>query len=310
MRLVRRLVVAVLVLVAAVVVLPPLWFAVFGDPAAPAKMPPPGRRVELPDGLGVNVLDKGEGPPVVLVHGLPGSAYDWRNLQDELASRGRRVIAYDRVGYGHSDGRPPGATFGVDDNARDLLALLEALDLRDATVVGWSYGGSTAIAAAKRDPQRFGRLVLVGSAGPGAPDRRPPAFVRLLMSDPGLLWLRAVPPAARGLRTTITNVAFSEQPVPEWWMPVANANFAQPNTGPTYVGEMRAPGPRPGSEGLTLPIVIVHGDDDRLAPIAIGRELARGAPQAKLVVVEGGSHMLPVTHAPKLAEEIVAAPSR
>lgn len=231
MRLVRRLVVAVLVLVAAVVVLPPLWFAVFGDPAAPAKMPPPGRRVELPDGLGVNVLDKGEGPPVVLVHGLPGSAYDWRNLQDELASRGRRVIAYDRVGYGHSDGRPPGATFGVDDNARDLLALLEALDLRDATVVGWSYGGSTAIAAAKRDPQRIGRLVLVGSAGPGAPDRRPPAFVRLLMSDPGLLWLRAVPPAARGLRTTITNVAFSEQPVPEWWMPVANANFAQPNTG-------------------------------------------------------------------------------
>ena len=56
--------------------------------------------------------------------------------------------------------------------------------------------------------------------------------------------------------------------------------------------------------------VIVHGDDDRLAPIAIGRELARGAPQAKLVVVEGGSHMLPVTHAPKLADEIVAAPSR
>jgi pimeloyl-ACP methyl ester carboxylesterase len=310
MRLVRRLIAAALILVAAVVVLPPVWFAVFGDPAPPAEMPPPGRRVELPDGLGVNVIEKGEGPPVVLVHGLPGSAYEWRNLQDELASRGRRVIAYDRVGYGRSDGRPAGATYDVDDNAKDLLALLEALDLRDATVVGWSYGGATAIAAAKRDPSRIARLVLVGSAGPGAPSNRPPALVRLLMSDPGLLWLRAVPPAARGLRASVMNVAYSGQPIPDWWMPVSNANFARPNTGRTYVGEMRAPGPRPGSEGLTLPMVIVHGDDDRLVPIAVGREHARRAPQAKLVVIAGGSHMLPVTHAPKLADEIVAAPAR
>jgi pimeloyl-ACP methyl ester carboxylesterase len=96
---VKRALVVLLVLIGALIVLPPLWYAVFpGDP--PPELPPAGRRVELPGGVGVNVVEQGTGPPVVLVHGLPGTAYDWRELSPELAKRGRRAIAYDRVGWG------------------------------------------------------------------------------------------------------------------------------------------------------------------------------------------------------------------
>jgi pimeloyl-ACP methyl ester carboxylesterase len=101
----KRFLVIVLVFVAAIVVLPPVWYVVFpADP--PPDLPPAGRRVELATGVALNVLEEGSGPAVVMIHGLPGSAYDWRALLPELASRGYRAIAYDRVGYGRSDPRP------------------------------------------------------------------------------------------------------------------------------------------------------------------------------------------------------------
>jgi len=155
---VKRFALIFVSLLAALIVLPPLWYWVFpADP--PPELPPPGRRVELPGGVGLNVLEAGSGSPVVMVHGLPGSAYDWRELSPELANRGLRAIAYDRVGYGRSDPRSDG-TYTPEGNASELLGLLAALDLRDVTLVGWSYGGVTSILAVLRDSSRIGRLVL------------------------------------------------------------------------------------------------------------------------------------------------------
>ncbi len=307
MKLVRRALLALLVLLLALLVLPPLWFALF--PVARTPLPPAERRVALPGGVAVNVLEAGRAgtsPPIVLVHGLPGSAYEWRSTLDALAARGRHALAYDRVGFGHSDPRPDDSPFTVEQNARELLAVLEALDLRGVIVVGWSYGGVTAMAAARQDPSRIAALVLVGSAGPGSETREPPLLVRMVMSPAGLLWLRAVPPVARGVRTAASQVAFSEQAQPDWWLPLLEANLGRTATGVAYVQEMRGmrEQPLPDTGGLEVPVLVVHGDDDRLAPVAIGRELARRAPAGRLVEVPGGSHMLPITHAELLAREI------
>src|SRR5688572_18559094 len=134
----RRVGLGVFLVLLAALALPPLWFRLFRDP--PPELPAPGQRVVFASGIGVNVVEEGAGPAVVLVHGLPGSAYDWRPTSAALAARGRRAIAYDRVGYGWSDARPDGA-FSVASNAGELLALLEALGLEGVTLVGWSYGG-------------------------------------------------------------------------------------------------------------------------------------------------------------------------
>jgi pimeloyl-ACP methyl ester carboxylesterase len=303
----RRVGLGLVLVLAAALALPPLWFRLFRQ--VPPELPPPGRRVALASGVGVNVVEQGAGPAVVLVHGLPGSAYDWRATSAALAARGRRAIAYDRVGYGWSDARPDGA-FSVAANAAELVALLDALELRGVTLVGWSYGGSTAIAAAERDASRIARLVLVGSAGPGFERSQPPrAVARVLFSAPVLGWLHAVPPLARGVQAQTSRQAFSDGPEPDWWRPSLAANFGRPHTPASWRSEgaalMDAPLPEPS--GLALPVVVLHGDDDRLVPVAVAHELARRAPGARLVVVPGGSHMLPITHADLVADEIVNA---
>jgi len=300
----RRVLVGIGLLLVVAVVAPPLWFAVF--PAEPPPPLPPGdRRIPVGEGASVSAVDRGEGPAVVLVHGLPGSAHDWAPTTELLARRGHRVIAYDRVGYGHSDARRDG-DYTPDGNARDLLALLEHEDLRDATVVGWSYGGATAIRAAAIDDSRIGRLVLVGSAGywPDAPD--PPAVFAVLFSRPVLAWMRAVPPVGRALQDALSQQAFGDEPIPDWWRPRLAANFAMPHTPTTH----REEGARMGwgesldTASLDVPILVVHGDDDRLVPLEVGRILDERADRSQLFVVEGGSHMLPVTRPDELAKRI------
>jgi 2-hydroxymuconate-semialdehyde hydrolase len=286
----------------ALVALPPLFYALFSE--ALPELPPPGRRIPVADGVSVNTVERGSGPPVVLAHGLPGTAYDWAPLTEALAERGLRVLAYDRVGFGHSDPRPDD-DFTIEANARELLGLLESEDLRDATIAGWSYGGGTAIRAALRDPSRIGRLVLVGSSGPDEPE--PPAIFALLFSAPVMAWLRSVPPVSRGLQRAMSIQAFSEQPQPDWWLPQLRANLAAPHTSRT----MREEGARFTTDGLDpapieRPILVIHGDDDRLVPLAVAEGLHRSAQNSELLVIEGGSHMLPITHSDLLADRIAA----
>jgi pimeloyl-ACP methyl ester carboxylesterase len=286
--------------------LPPLWYALF--PEVAPELPPAGRRVEVAPGLGVNVIEAGQGPAIVLVHGHPGCAYDWLPLQSELAARGHRVLAYDRVGYGRSDGRRDG-DYTVGANAGELLALLAASGLRDATLVGWSYGGGTSIVAARREDARIARLVLVGSVGPGVENRdAPPRLVVEFMAGPGLSWLARVPPLDRRLRAALAADAFAPGPVPPGFLVQLDANFGRPHTLESFRSEGRDLGGEADLDPAPIdrPILVVHGDADRLVPPTVGSELFRRARHGQLWVVPGGSHMLPVTHAAKLAERIAA----
>jgi len=273
----------------------------------PPNLPPAGKRVVLPGGIGVNVLEEGEGPPIVLVHGLPGMAADFRNLSAALVARGRRVIAYDRVGYGHSDLRLDDR-FTVAQNAAELESLLGAMELESPTVVGWSYGGVTGMALAERAPDRLGRLVLVGTGGPDSAEARPPEpslAMRLFYSDAVLRWRTRVPPLGVRLMEVLSDRAFSGGPQPDWWLAGLRANFSRWGTLLTYRGEMMSIGSSLKPAKIRAPTLLIHGDDDRLAPIAIARYLATTIPGATLEEFPGGSHMLPVTHSAELADQIV-----
>lgn len=307
---IRRLLLVLAVLLVGAVVVPPVCSSFSSD--TPPELPLAGRRVALAGGVAVNLLEEGAGPPVVLVHGLPGTGYDWRNTSKALAGRGLRALAYDRVGYGRSDPRPDPSALMIEANARELLALLEALDLHDATVVGWSYGGVTTLFAARDDSSRIGRIVLVGTGGPDSGDAQPPdpgAFMRFLYSDPVLAWRSRVPAVGRGLISALSGVAFSGKEPPEWWIPGVVANFARPETLLAYRGEMFSitgedvsfPGPT-----LDRPTLLLHGDDDQLAPVAIAQYLAGVIPNAELKVYPGGSHMLPVLQAEAIADDIAS----
>ena len=307
----RRVLITLVLLLAAAISVPPLWFRVF--PVNTPQLDAPETFVALASGPRMHAIVRGEGPPVVLVHGLPGQAQEWRDTLELLAAHGRRVIAIDRLGYGHSDPRD-GDDFTFEANARELREFLDALDLADVTVVGWSYGGGTAMTAARQQAAasdaspRIARLVLVGSIGPAHEQSGPPAIIGLLFSRPVLQWVRSIPPLGLAMQRTMSANAYSNQPQPAWWLPGLAANLSQAKTLTAFINEgAQIPrSPMPDTTGLELPILVIHGDDDHLVPIEVGRTLARNNSGAEILEVPGGSHMLPITHAALLADRIAS----
>lgn len=110
----------------------------------------------------LHYVDEGAGPPVVLVHGTPTWSFLYRDLIPRLAAAGHRVIAPDHLGFGLSD-RPAGAAYRPEDHARRLAALLDALDLRDLTLVVHDFGGPVGLSYAVAQPERVAGLVVCNS---------------------------------------------------------------------------------------------------------------------------------------------------
>jgi pimeloyl-ACP methyl ester carboxylesterase len=118
-------------------------------------------RYETIDGLRVRYVRKGEGAPVVLVHGIASSLYTWKDVLPALAT-GHDVIAMDLPGFG--DSAIPESLDG-EQAVRSVLALVDHLGIPRASWVGHSLGGAIAVAIAARAPARVDRLVLIDAAG-------------------------------------------------------------------------------------------------------------------------------------------------
>jgi pimeloyl-ACP methyl ester carboxylesterase len=131
--------------------------------------------------VGIAYRELGDGPPLLLVHGLMTTTYSWRYVVDELM-RSWRVLAIDLPGCGRSD-KPKRARYGAGELARFLVELVDALGIRGCRVVGNSMGGYLCMRAALLDGGAFSRLVNIHS--PGVPDWRYRAL-RLLLSTPAV----------------------------------------------------------------------------------------------------------------------------
>jgi pimeloyl-ACP methyl ester carboxylesterase len=112
------------------------------------------------NGTRLEYVDKGEGAPVVLVHGGVGDYRSWRQQVDAL-SAGFRVIAYSRRYHYPYRWTPAGPTYTRDLHVADLVAMLEALALGPAHLVGHSYGGAVAALAARARPELVRTLALL-----------------------------------------------------------------------------------------------------------------------------------------------------
>jgi pimeloyl-ACP methyl ester carboxylesterase len=122
------------------------------------------------DGSRMRYLHAGAGPPVVLVHGLMGYSFSWRNTIPALSER-LEVFAIDALGAGYSD-RPPALDCTLKACAQRLLRFLDAASSEPFAVLGTSHGGAVAMMAAALRPGRVRRLVLVAPVNPWAPRGR------------------------------------------------------------------------------------------------------------------------------------------
>ena len=231
--------------------------------------------------------EEGVGDPLLLIQGLGQSSWVSRFHRAGLVERWRTIV-FDNRGTGRSS-KPPGP-YSIEQHADDAVAILDALGMDQAHVLGHSMGGYIAQALALRHPERVRSLVLVGTSA-GAPthapvpretldawlanaDRPPEAFARataFLSFAPG--WTDEHPDEYEAFLT-----ARLEHPTPP-------ECFRAQLDATTVWLEAGAP-----VEKIMAPTLVVHGDADRVVPIANGRGVAARIPRARLAVVPGAGH--------------------
>jgi pimeloyl-ACP methyl ester carboxylesterase len=266
----------------------------------PAEPPLTGR-LERVGGTTVRVLERpGAGPAVVLIHGLPGTAQDF----DEVTARlpGRHTIAYDRPGFGFSDG----GYHALDEQIELLANLLHAHGAPRPVLVGHSYGGTIALAFAARHPEAVGGLVLVDAAAAGQASS---AFERMQSRLVQLLSLPVVQPVADATFSQVLRTVSGKQGDAQAFSPGAVdedherrllALNMQHDDLDAYAGEQLAADDAIGALDRRLatietPAVVIQGEDDELVGAERGRTIAATLPRARLVMVDGG-HMATYVH--------------
>jgi len=234
------------------------------------------------NGILTNYLDAGEGDPVVLVHGSgPGvSAYaNWRLTLPAL-TEGVRVIAPDMVGFGFTE-RPLEARYDLQTWVDQLIGLLDALGIERAGLVGNSFGGAIALAAATRHPDRVDRLVLMGSVGVPFPITE------------GLDAVWGDEPSFEAMRRIMDYFAYSRELVTDELAEVRYRASIQPGFHESYGSMFPAPRQRwvdsmvtPDELIRTLPhrTLIVHGREDRVIPLQTSLRLLELIPRSELHV--------------------------
>jgi pimeloyl-ACP methyl ester carboxylesterase len=260
-----------------------------------------GRRVTLADPpLAVRVLEAGEGQPVVLVHGSGMSASTWAPLMPHLGNR--RLIAFDLPGFGVSDTFDYGGRSLRAHAVAQLTSLLDALGLERVPIIGTSLGGMWGLCLALDAPDRIAALASLGVPAVALPGMRGDPFFTAL-STPGLRQLVArirspsVATTRRSLARGVIGPHAAER-APEGFFQVVHEGMRQPGFRTAMLSHMklamRLGRPRPDNflseaelRRLTVPVLMIWGDEDPYGGPEIGRRACEVMPDAHLEVIPG-----------------------
>jgi len=262
-------------------------------------------RLVTRDGTTLFYRDWGSGRPVVLLHSWAVNSDMWQYQVQALTAAGLRCVTYDRRGHGRSD--QPDSGYSYDALADDLADALTALDLRDVVLVGHSMGGGEVVRYLTRHGQdRVSRIVLVSSTtpllvktadNPGGVDPALLEGVRGLWRKDFHKWIAD---NAAPFFTPETSA-----PMREWAMGLmapTSVKVALDCNAAVAGTDFRAELPKVG-----VPTLILHGDADVSAPLALtGEKTARLIPASVLKVYAGGPHGIFLTHMDQLNRDLIA----
>jgi non-heme chloroperoxidase len=254
--------------------------------------------------------DHGSGPAVVLLHGWPVDSRSWEPQLHPLLTAGYRVITYDRRGFGRSS--RPTAGYDFDTLAADLDALLSGLDLHEATLVGFSLGtGELTRYIGTHGTDRLKACVIIESLAPSfaksaenpsGVDAAGVAGVQQAILDDRYAWLTGLVGDFLNLDDYLGK-RVSEETVRAIWNAGAeaapHATWACP---PGWLDDFSN-----DIQRIDVPTLILHGTADRILPIdGQGRRLHAALPDAHYVEIDGGPHVMCVTHAAEVNRELLA----
>ncbi|MEQ3552021.1 alpha/beta hydrolase [Pseudonocardia nematodicida] len=253
----------------------------------------------------IHYTDQGSGPPVVLIHGWPLSGRSWEKQVPALVGAGHRVITYDRRGFGESS--QPWDGYDYDTFADDLHALLIHLDLRDATLVGFSMGGGEVVRyIAKRGTDRVAKAVLAAAV--------PPYLYKSDDNPDGGLDDATIEQFQAGV--TGDRIAFLEDfttnfftagdrsdliSEPNRLYHRSIAEFASPKGTLDCITAFGRTDFRDDVQKVSdagVPTLVIHGDADGIVPFEVsGKRSHESVKGSRLALIEGGPHGLNATHA-------------
>jgi non-heme chloroperoxidase len=268
--------------------------------------------IRTKDGTDIFYKDWGprDGMPIVFHHGWPLSADDWDTQLLFFAKNDFRVVAHDRRGHGRSTQTADG--HDMDTYAADVAALVEKLDLKNAVHVGHSTGGGEAARYVARygKKQEAAKLVLIGAVPPSLVKSAnydgvipPEVFdglrAQLAANRADFYWTFPIPFYSYNREGAVLNEAVRQN----WWrqamMGAANAQFLciKAFSETDFVGDLRS---------IDVPVLILHGEDDQIVPVANGRATAELLKRPTLKTFPKLPHGMATTHADVVNSEILA----
>jgi len=263
------------------------------------------------EGVEIYYKDWGHGQPIVFSHGWPLNSDSWESQMFHLANNGFRVIAHDRRGHGRSS--QPWDGNDMDHYADDLAQVIEALDLKNVILIGFSTGGGeVARYVGRHGTKRIAKLGLISAV--------PPLMLKTADNPGGLPievfdGIRAGSVANRSqLYLDIASGPFygfnragaklSQGLVQSWWTQGMMGGHKNTYDSIKAFSETDF---RADLKKFDKPTLIIHGSDDQIVPIdRAGKASAAIVKHAKLIVYEGAPHGLTDTHKDKVNADILA----
>ena len=247
------------------------------------------------DGNSLQYVSFGEGPPVVFIHGLGGSANVWHGVMQAMQQH-HHCIALDLRGHGRSQGR---GKFSIDLWVKDIQKLLSTLELSGVSVVGHSLGTLVAQQLAVKAPELVDSLVLVGGISYFSPETSKAYEDRAdLVEKDGLdgivdAWLAgAISPQSHanqsGMAGLLRELILRNDP----------SNYAKACRALAQVPQIRR-------DEIGQPTLVVTGAHDRSTPLGMAEELARAIPVCRVKVLPDVGHWVPLEAPGPLAAAIL-----
>ncbi len=251
----------------------------------------------------VHVEDSGgNGRPVILIHGWPLSSKSWGKQISSLTSAGYRVVAYDRRGFGQSD--KPASGYSYDDFSDDLAGLIEELDLKEVTLVGFSMGGGeVARYIAKHGEERLKSVVFASAVTPMMikTDNNPDGPLEQTKAD------------EMTAKLTEDTDSFYDQFTKDFFSANADGKLLVSETERqealalckqadkhASLEAMKSFGTtdfRHDLTKVTVPTLVIHGEFDGIVPFeGSGKRTHEAIPHSQLHVISGGPHGVNVSH--------------
>jgi non-heme chloroperoxidase len=253
--------------------------------------------------------DHGSGQPVVLIHGYPLDGSSWEKQAAVLLDAGKRVITYDRRGFGKSD--RPTSGHDYDTYAADLSALVSSLDLQDAVLVGFSMGTGEVVRYISRyGSHRVAKAVFIGSLQPfmlrtdenpsGFPQEAVDGMLDTIKADRYAFFtgfLQNFYNLDENLGTRISEEALRNS----WQLATNMSPYTSIWAVSTWFTDWRA-----DIDKIDVPALIMHGTGDQNVPIDItSRVLAKMLPSATYIEIEGAPHGMLWTHGDEINKALL-----